>query len=73
MNVKTAAFGGSLSPKQVLLDALNEAEKLETIIICAKYKNGNIEYAWSKHDPTSLIGLASLAALRIDEALREDA
>jgi hypothetical protein len=59
--IRTALFGGKRNPKQVLADALGESDKMEAVVVCAKYKDGIIRYAWSDGDLLTMIGLAALA------------
>lgn len=59
--IRTAAFGGKRNPKQVLADSLGESEKMEAVLVCARYKDGVIRYAWSDGELLVLCGLAALA------------
>jgi hypothetical protein len=60
-DIRTAAFGGKRNAKQVLADALGEADSIEAVVVCAKYKDGIVRYAWSDGDMLLLMGLAASA------------
>jgi hypothetical protein len=69
-DIRTAAFGGKRNAKQVLADALGEADKIEAVVVCAKYKDGVVSYAWSDGDALILMGLAASAVQDIANETR---
>jgi hypothetical protein len=71
--ILSAAFGGKRNPKQVLADALGEAEKIEAVLICVRYSDGAVRFAWNDFDAMVLVGLAATAIDDINNHQREPA
>jgi len=65
-DIRSAAFGGKRNPRQVLADALGEADKLEAIVICVRYTDGAVRFAWNDYDAMTLCGLAASAVEKIN-------
>ena len=69
--IRSAAFGGKRNARQVLADALGEAEKLEAVLVCVRYTDGTVKFAWNDYDAMVLCGLAASAIGNINDELGE--
>ena len=68
-----ASFGGAgVTPRQVLQDALDDAESFETVVVVGINKDNRIELGWSYDLRMNHVGLLTFAAHNLCQDARED-
>ena len=71
-DVKAGDFGGDKSPRQVLLDALDECENYEDLVVVAIDKEGFVRTGWASGFTTTHVGMLAFASQRLIDLARDD-
>jgi len=70
-NIRTAAFGNKHTPKQVLLDALNQSDDMKVCVVVHLDKDDYVITSWSDGSSLKRMGMMQAAALRMLDAAQE--
>lgn len=71
-NVKTIAFGNRHTPKQVLIDAMDQAETAKLCVVVMLDADDYVQTAWADGSMLSRVGMLDAAKLRMIDAAQED-
>ncbi len=70
--IATAAFGGKHTPRQVLLDALEDADTFKCCVLVCVDDEDYVNAGWSDGSMLKRMGMMDVAKLRMLDAAQED-